>query len=284
MTTDFTSYNQKLEHAIQASRSTLCVGLDPNPERIPSSVIDESGSMAEAFVRFCHGIIEATIDHCAAYKPNIAFFEALGPEGVAAFNVVIDSIPDEKVIIADAKRGDIGTTAQQYDTAFFDFYDVDALTVNPLMGLDTLEVYADHPTKALYVLALTSNPGASDFLLQPMQNGVTLSVRIAQKLNELQGSSQTHLGMVLGATNANEATPVLDSHSKAALLIPGIGAQGGSIETLRKQLQNHQGLPLVSSSRSIIYAGEDKSNWKAASAQAAEETKKKLDPITQRYV
>jgi orotidine-5'-phosphate decarboxylase len=284
MVTETIPYQQKLQQAITASQSTLCVGLDPNPARIPQTVIDESGSMAEAFVRFCHGIIEATMDYCAAYKPNIAFFEALGPEGIAAFNVVLDTIPDSKIVIADAKRGDIGTTAAQYDRAFFDFYNVDALTVNPLMGMDTLSVYADHPEKALYVLTLTSNPGAKDFLLQPMANGHALSTHIAHTLREAQTNSNTHLGMVVGATNAEQASPVLEGHPESALLIPGIGAQGGSVQTLAEQLASHRGLPLISSSRSIIYAGEHDEDWKSASAAAAKKTQSKLVSITQRYV
>ncbi|MGM0589885.1 MAG: orotidine-5'-phosphate decarboxylase [Bacteroidota bacterium] len=278
------TYTAKLQQAITAADSTLCVGLDPNPDRLPPHLIEQSDSMASAFRRFCLGIIEATSDYCAAYKPNIAFFEAIGPDGIDVFADVVAAIPDEKICIADAKRGDIGTTAQQYDTAFFEHYGVDALTVNPLMGMDTLSVYADHPSKSLYVLTLTSNPGAADFLLQTDTDDQLLATRIATRLRDAQSNSQTHLGMVVGATNADHATAVLQAHPQAALLVPGIGAQGGSVDLLARQLRSHAGLPLISSSRSIIYADTSANGWKQGAARAAQQTKAKLDPITNRYV
>lgn len=278
------NFTQKLERAIDQNSSCLCVGLDPNLQLLPGAVRAIDGPPAEQVARFLTTVIDVTRDHCAAYKPNLGFFEALGPDGWDTFQHVLNHIPDDKIIIADAKRGDISSTAEHYAKAFFQHFDVDAITLNPLMGFETLNPFLDDASKAIYVLTLTSNTGARDLLLQNMASGKSLSSYIAGALREKQAESQTRIGMVVGATQASDLEPVIREFPDAPLLIPGVGKQGGSIRALARSLEQHRGLPLINSSRSIIYAGSDSPNWQQAVAEAAETLTSKLSPITQRYV
>ena len=160
------AFIQKLSRSVAESNSTLCVGLDPNLDLLPSTIKKEFESPEEQVLEFCKQVVDATQDFCAAYKPNIAFFEALGARGLDVFEKVLAHIPSSKIVIVDAKRGDISSTAEHYEKAFFQKFDVDAITLNPLMGFDTLKAFSSHESKAIYVLTLTSNPGAADFLKQ----------------------------------------------------------------------------------------------------------------------
>jgi len=247
----------KLANSIRESSSVLCIGLDPNSARLPAQVRTFSEDPVEQVVYFCHQVIQVTEKYCAAFKPNVAFFEALGPHGLDAFNRVVSAIPKRHIIIADAKRGDISTTAEHYKLAFFDQFKVDAITLNPLMGMETLEAFNGDSSKAVYALALTSNAGAQDFLLARSGNFESLSAHIAHQLANTQKYSETHLGMVIGATQSQVAQQVLALHPKAALLIPGFGAQGGDIESLATLLATHSGLPLINSSRGILFDVND---------------------------
>ena len=278
------TYLEKLETAVKKSQSTLCVGLDPNLNLIPDVTREKIGSTSELVYEFCSSVIDATHDHCAAYKPNLAFFEALGKKGLKVLNEVIDYIPEDKIIIADAKRGDISSTAEHYKKAFFDTFKVDAITLNPLMGFETLDAFSDDETKGIYVLALTSNPGAADFLKKPFDGFDMMAEYIASSLFERSVNTEAHLGMVVGATQSAEARSVIEYHSKASLLIPGVGAQGGSIEDLANTLAGHEGIPLINSSRGIIYAGSDQKDWKEHVSIAAKTLKEDLQIITQNYV
>lgn len=278
------TYIEKLSAAIRTSSSTLCVGLDPNLDLIPRPVKEQFDEPEEQVRYFCKLVIDYTADHCAAFKPNLAFFEALGPNGLAVFEDVINHIPNGKIIIADAKRGDISSTAEHYSKTYFDRFDVDAITLNPLMGFETLEAFATFEEKGMYVLTLTSNPGAADFLKRPFADFDSMAQFIADQLAKKSPFKDTHLGMVIGATQADEAIPVLSHHPDGALLIPGIGAQGGSIAELQKMLRNHIGLPLISSSRGIIYAGKDEGDWPKHIAEQAKSMKQKLSTITNKYV
>lgn len=246
-------FTDKLRKAVLTVESPLCVGLDPMPERIPPTLRPSGTDDEAAVLAFCKQIIEATHHYCAAYKPNLAFFEALGPNGLSVFHEVLEYIPSDKIVIADAKRGDIGHTAGRYARAFFSSFDVDAITLNPLMGFETLEPYLDFEDRAIFVLTSTSNPGAADFLEQPFRNRASMSIYIAERLKELAMNRSTHCGMVVGATHPEQIEPVCSAYPNATLLIPGVGTQGGSIEKLRKSLINHQGIPLITVSRSIIY-------------------------------
>lgn len=278
------TFTEKIQHSIRSSNSVLSVGLDPVPARIPQAFREQFSDPHDLVFEFCRRVIEITKTDAAAYKPNLAFFEALGSGGWEVLESLLDGIPYGKLVVADAKRGDIGTTALKYKEAFFDRLQVDALTLNPLMGLDTLDPFVEDDSKAVFVLVMTSNPGASDFLQMPVTNKSSLGEYIAEKLSLKQKESNTHIGMVIGATQAAIAKPVLEAYPAAHLLIPGIGAQGGDPSKLNKLLSNHQGLPLINSSRAILYAGQDHENWEERIAQKASETRQMLEPITQRFL
>lgn len=278
------NFTEKLRSAVRNANSTLCIGLDPNLALIPNSIKAEFSEPEEQVLFFCKKIISSTQEHCAAYKPNLAFFEALGASGLAVFKEVVDHIPKEKIIVADAKRGDISTTAEHYKKSFFDQFHVDAVTLNPLMGFETLDEFSKYPSKGIYVLALTSNSGADDFLKKPFEGFDLMGQFIASELAKRSEECETHLGMVIGATQAELSKSVTDHHLSASLLIPGIGAQGGSVEELSKSLNGHEGIPLINSSRGIIYAGNDHENWPEHVAHKAQQTKENLNNITEKYV
>ncbi len=277
------TFTEKLTTAIKTTNSTLCVGLDPNLNLLPDPIKHQEIQSPQKVEKFLKKVIDVTSDHCAAFKPNLGFFEALGPDGWDIFAEILGYIPSGKIIIADAKRGDISSTAEHYAKAFFEQFDVDAVTLNPLMGFETLDPFLNNESKGIYVLTLTSNPGANDILLQELSAGETVSAYIAKRLCDTQNRSKTSVGMVVGATKAGELEPVISHFSEAPLLIPGVGKQGGSITQLAKVLEHHQGTPLINSSRSIIYAGRG-TNWSDGVAQSAKNFKNRLSPITKRYV
>jgi len=278
------TFLQKLKKSVLRAGSVLCVGLDPNLDLLPQPIKVQFDTPEEQVVSFCKLVVDYTSEYCAAFKLNLAFFEALGSNGLSVLEEVIGHIPDDKIIVADAKRGDISSTAEHYRKAFWGKFDVDAITLNPLMGFDTLEAFSKDDTKGIYVLTLTSNTGAADFLKKPFFGFDMMSQFIADQLYERSSGSRSHLGMVIGATQAEEAESVLSHHPNGALLIPGIGAQGGSISELAKALKDHKGIPLINSSRGIIYAGKDEGDWPEYVADAAKSMKQKLNQITQQYV
>lgn len=276
------TYKEKLLHAVQASQSTLCVGLDPDPEKIPAPLKHQFKDPCELVFDFCRRVIEATKTVTAAYKPNVAFFEALGPGGWEVMHALADLIPGGKILIADAKRGDIGTTAEKYKIAFFDQLAADAITLNPLMGLDTLDPFLHDEKRAVYALAMTSNRGAADFLQLEVYGRQSLGEYISEHLAKIQAAGKSPVGMVVGATvEAGKLLPVLRANPTAPLLIPGLGAQGGDPVSLKDNLAGHIGTPLINSSRAILYAGGNEENWEELVALKASETRELLKPITQ---
>lgn len=277
------TYTEKLLNAIRSAGSCLCVGLDPNLDRIPEPVKKAYPDPAEQVLYFCRTVIDYSEQHCAAFKPNLAFFEALGAKGLEVFEKVVAHIPDDKIVIADAKRGDISSTAEHYYKAYFETFNVDALTLNPLMGFETLDAFKDHPEKALYVLALTSNSGAADFLRKPFEGYAMMGQYIAAGLKERSAGNRTHLGMVIGATQTETAGSVLEQHPEGSLLIPGIGAQGGSVDDTLQALKSHKGPALINSSRGIIYAGNNDEDWAEKVHESARQTKERLKDITALY-
>lgn len=276
-------FDEKLHQSIKNTRSVLCVGLDPNTDLFPDEVTRSSKNRAEQVLEFCAGVIKASGNYAYAYKINTAYFESLGKAGFDILGRVRALIPSDKIVIADAKRGDVGHTADQYKKAFFDVFNFDAITLSPLMGLDTLKPYLGAEEKGIFVLALTSNPGAKDFLLKPLGSS-NLSCFIAESLSKQQQVSKTSIGMVIGATQ-KDAGQVLSAFPGSNLLIPGIGAQGGSLEKLELALKDHNGLPLVSVSRGILYP--DKQNnlgWMQAIEKQAQSYHQQLHNISQKYV
>lgn len=280
------TFTQKLQRAVQTSNSVLSVGLDPDPTRMPDSLKKQFRDPCDVTHEFCRRVIECTKTEVAAYKPNLAFFEALGSGGWKVLESLTELIPHGKMIIADAKRGDIGSTANQYKIAFFDKLQVDAITLNPLMGLDTLDPFLEDKSRGVYVLTLTSNPGSDQFLEKTLHQhfDTTLAEYISRQLYQKNKTSETHLGMVVGATRAATAGNVLQANPHAHLLIPGVGTQGGNINQLIKLLRRHSGIPLINSSRAILYAGEGTENWEEQVALKASETRRLLDPIAKQYL
>jgi orotidine-5'-phosphate decarboxylase len=283
-------FTEKLHSAIQINRTVLCVGLDPLPERIPAAIRVQTDSVGEQLAIFCRVVVDATKDLCAAYKPNLAFFEALGVSGMEAFQAVLEYLPEDKIVIADAKRGDIGNTAQQYRKAYMETWPCDAITLSPLMGVETLTPFLTQDRFGIYVLTLTSNPGAADFLDQRLENGQTLSQHIAQKIGHLNDKFPGQAGMVIGATQTEKLAGILKLNPNGALLIPGIGVQGGKIEELRAALEQHKGLPLINVSRSIMYGHRtsetltDMGEVKALIRERALTYRNEMKPITDLFL
>lgn len=235
------SYEKKLRERITAAGSQLCVGLDPRPE-------EHEGSLARV-ESFLDEVVEGSLEYTAAYKPNSAYFEAMGPEGLELLQRVIARIPNDVPVILDAKRSDIGETQRRYAVTCFEVYGADAVTLNPFMGYDSLDPFLDYDGKGLYLLAVTSNPGSAD--LQRRESG-------GRKLYEFVGDfakraaaegRAAEVGLVVGLTNAG--TEVLAGLPDVPLLIPGLGAQGGDLSCLRGA--SRQASNVINVSRGVLY-------------------------------
>ena len=235
---------------IRRKRSFLCVGLDPDVLKLPSHLLKN----AEGVKEFCAEIIRTTLDFCVSYKLNLAFFESLGWEGFKVFEEIVASIPKTHFIIADAKRGDIGNTSELYARAFFERMNCDALTINPYMGSDSVKPFLNHKDKWAIVLGLTSNEGAQDFELGKMGDQY-LFEKVLKSCSDW--GSKNNMMLVVGATQAPYYEAIRSIISEHFLLIPGVGAQGGSLEDVCKGLLNDDIGILVNSSREIIYASKD---------------------------
>ncbi len=252
------NFLEKLLQAARSNRSLLCIGLDPDPELMPK---------VDVF-QFNRAIIDATSDLVRAYKPNLAFYEALGIEGLKALERTVAYIPKGIPIIGDAKRGDIGSTARAYARALFETLGFDAATVNPYLGYDSLEPFIEYKEKGVFILCRTSNVGSAHFqALTLTETSRPLFELVAQRAREwnLYGN----LGLVVGATYPEELRRVRQICPEMPLLIPGIGAQGGDLASAVRYGVDAKGeKAIISSSRRIIYAskGED---FAAAAREAA---------------
>jgi orotidine-5'-phosphate decarboxylase len=265
------SFVLTLQAAWQRTQSMLCVGLDPDPARMPPSVADRP----DAIGHFCRGIVDATASYVCAFKPQIAYFAAARAED--QLEALIDHIhrtcPGIPVVL-DAKRGDIGATAEQYAREVFERYRADAVTASPYMGFDSIEPYLGSRDRGVFVLCRTSNPGGSD--LQALEiEGERLYERVA-RLVAGPWNTNGQLGLVVGATFPGELARVRALVGDMPLLVPGIGAQGGDIEATVSAgaATGGQGM-LVSSSRAILYASSG-TDWAQAAAQAARATRDAL--------
>ena len=243
---------QELVRQIRERQSFLCVGLDTDLQKIPQHLL----ALQDPIFAFNQAIIDATAPYCVAYKPNLAFYEAHGVQGILAFERTVKYIRDhypQHFIIADAKRGDIGNTSQMYARTFFGEYDVDALTVAPYMGEDSVTPFLQgYPGKWVILLALTSNKGSLDFQLTQDEQGERLFEKVIRKSQEW--GDEENLMYVVGATRGQLFQDIRRVAPRAFLLVPGVGAQGGSLEEVcRYGMIEDCGL-LVNSSRAIIYA------------------------------
>ena len=257
---------QLIEQIFQ-KKTFLCVGLDPDIRKMPECVQQEE----DPIFFFNKQIIDATAPYCVAYKPNLAFYECMGVKGMISFERTVEYLqkfyPDH-FIIADAKRGDIGNTSAMYARTFFEEYNVDALTVAPYMGEDSVTPFLEYKGKWVVLLALTSNKGSHDFQLTEDKEGERLFEKVLKKSQ--QWGNEDNMMYVVGATQGQMFQDIRKVAPNHFLLVPGVGAQGGSLQEVCKYgIIKDCGL-LVNSSRGIIYAGHDE-NFAQASAEKAKD-------------
>jgi len=297
-----TTFADRLLAASEASQSLVCVGLDADPVLMPMEVLrqaqdergqgagqdervvgqDQDGRQAgggwfsyeaeRAVVEFNRAIVDATADLVCAYKPNIAFYEALGLPGLRALETTVAYIRDvapDCVIIGDVKRGDIGNTVEAYATAMFDVWGFDAVTVNPWGGIDTVGAWLGRPEKGIFVWCRGSNPGAADLQELVVDGGEPVYMRMARGLAEMP--SNGNLGLVVGATAPEQLAAVRDVCPAMPFLIPGVGAQGGDLEaSVRNGVDAAGRMAVINSGRGIIYASSGPDYADAARRAASE--------------
>jgi orotidine-5'-phosphate decarboxylase len=262
---------QELVHIIRKKKSFLCVGLDSEISKLPPHLLRDEDPVFE----FNKQIIDATIDFAVAYKPNLAFYESSGLKGWISLEKTISYLhmmKDRVFLIADAKRGDIGNTSSQYAKAFFDILDVDAITVAPYMGSDSVQPFLNYPGKWTIVLALTSNKGASDF--QYLQSEGQHVFEHVLRTSSKWGSKENMM-FVVGATQAQQLETVRKIIPDHFLLVPGVGAQGGSLQEVARYGMTHEAGLLVNASRSIIFASS-KEDFAEKAREEAEKMQKEM--------
>ncbi|MDQ2784930.1 MAG: orotidine-5'-phosphate decarboxylase [Chloroflexota bacterium] len=261
-----TTFRERLDGAVAANGSLLCIGLDPEAAKLPAAL--RSLPVEEALGTFLHGIIAATADLVCCYKPNLAFYLA---HGAAGWNVLLglrETIPAHIPILLDAKYGDIGSTAEMYARSAFDVVRADAVTVSPYVGGDALAPFFARDDRAAFVLCKTSNPGSGDLQDVPLASGEAVSLRIAARIRDW-GAARSNVGAVVGATYPAELAAIRAAIPAAPILVPGIGAQGGDLEgAVRAGMDSHGAGILVSASRSVLYASAGDDYADAARAEA----------------
>ncbi len=274
---------QELIQQIKEKQSFLCVGLDTDIDKMPKSLINQVKKEYEEeeltfgmLLEFNTSIIDATAPYCVAYKPNLAFYEAYGMDGIAAFEGTVEYLQENyphHMIIADAKRGDIGNTSKMYAKTFFEQYGVDALTVAPYMGEDSVTPFLGYKDKWVVLLALTSNKGSQDFQLTEDAQGERLFEKVLKKSQEW--GNDENMMYVVGATQGQMFQDIRKVAPNHFLLVPGVGAQGGSLQEVCKYGMNKDCGLLVNSSRGIIYAssGDD---FAEVAAQKAQELQQQM--------
>lgn len=266
---------QQLFQNIQRKKSFLCVGLDTDINKLPEHVVNNSD---DPLFEFNVAIIDATADLCVAYKPNLAFYESEGLEGwdvlERTVNYIRSKYPDQ-FIIADAKRGDIGNTSQMYARAFFEKMDFDAITVAPYMGEDSVTPFLTYENKWVILLALTSNKGAFDFQFTE-EKGEKLFEKVL-KTSQNWGTNENMM-YVIGATKAEMLADVRNIVPNHFLLVPGVGAQGGSLQEVAKYGLNEECGLLVNSSRQILYASSN-SDFAEKARHEAHKVQKEMEEI-----
>lgn len=269
------SFLQKLENSWRDTGSQLMVGLDPDPHRFPADI----QGRADAVYAFCRAIVDATAEYVCGFKPQIAYFAAQRAEDqLEALCRYIRQAYPHLPIVLDAKRGDIGATAQQYAREAFERYNADAVTVNPYMGFDSVEPYLEYQDKGIVVLCRTSNPGGDDLQSMQTAQGVPVYLHVAGLVADSWNRNQ-QCALVVGATYPAEIARVRERVGDMPLLIPGIGAQGGNIEATVRAGRTAKGTGMmINSSRAILYAcaGED---WCSAAANTAKMTRDAINAI-----
>ena len=242
------SFNTRLKDVCEKKQSRLCIGLDIDPEKLPKS----AGNTIFGWEEFTRGIVDATIDLCPVYKLNMAFYECYGAQGFQWMENVVHHIGNRAITIADGKRGDIGNTARKYADSIFGYFGFDAVTVSPYMGRDSILPFLGNESKGVFILCLTSNSSAADF--QSLKSdGNTLYQSVAETAMEL--NKNDNVGLVIGATKVEQMDEISEISNGLSWLVPGVGAQGGDLETsLRKS--NTSGTGIINISRGVLYAGD----------------------------
>ncbi len=269
----------KLLAAARQHNSLLCIGLDPEQERLPSRL--RNMPVARAVTYFCQAVIEATSPYVCAFKPNLAFFEALGPDGMHVFQDVLKAVPEHIPIIADAKRGDLGNTARNYASAIFDVYGCDAVTVNPYMGYDSAAPFLAYEEKMSFFLCRTSNPGASDFqellVSEVSEKKKFLYEEVAHRVQSW--NKRGNCGLVVGATYPRELATIRSICPDMPILIPGVGAQGGDLAASVVVGADKAGeRAIISISRSVLYASSN-DVFAAAAADEAQKLRDRMNEV-----
>jgi len=256
------TFNENLNSLILKKKSYLCVGLDPDMEKIPEIMLKEKNPIK----KFTEDIINASKDYAVAFKANLAFFECEGFKGLEALESLRKNIPDDVVLILDGKRGDIGNTANKYAKSAYEILGADAVTVNPYMGFDAIKPFIENEEKGAFVLGLTSNKSALD--LQYLQVGEeTLYMNVCKKVN--QWNLNNNCGLVVGATKPQELAEIREKFPALSFLVPGVGAQGGDLETVIKngKNSNRTGL-LINVGRDIMFHSTENNFAEKASERA----------------
>lgn len=264
-------FMQQLRKIQLKQKSLLCIGLDVDNAKLPVHL----HSVENPWLEFNRQIIEATHDLVCAYKPNLAFYEAMGERGLIVLRETLKLIPKSVLTIGDGKRGDIGNTAERYAISLFDDFGFDAVTVNPYMGFDSVEPFLKNPEKGVFILILTSNPGSKDF--QRLKVGTKpLYEKIVHTIKKW--NTNQNIGIVVGATHPKDLQRIRKIVPEMPILIPGIGKQGGNLKSaIRYGCDKHGQLAIINVSRSIIYASSGKDFAEAARTEAkkmVEEMKK----------
>ncbi|MCX6825960.1 MAG: orotidine-5'-phosphate decarboxylase [candidate division Zixibacteria bacterium] len=255
------SATSELKKIQEKNKSMLCVGLDLDRKKVPTIYATSIKGLYDFAVR----IIAATSDIVAAYKPNLAFFEELGPEGFSLLEKISNRIPDEVPMIIDGKLGDIGSTASHYASAMFERFGADWVTVNPYMGYDSIRPFLEYKDKGAFVLCLTSNPGSRDFQFLHVLNK-PIYMYVAEKV--AYWDKEQNLGLVVGATHPEQLVDIRKAGGDVPILIPGVGAQGGSLEqAITAGTDNFKKMALINVSRTVIYASPEEDFDKAARAE-----------------
>lgn len=269
------NFTERLRNAQSACDSMVCVGLDPDIAKLPDALRQKYAKPEAAILAFNSAIIQATAPYACAYKLNSAFYENLGSRGFSTLAATIDLIPDHALCIVDAKRGDIGNTARSYASSIFNLLGADGCTVAPYMGFDAVQPFLEYRGRATFVLVRTSNP-SSDELQSLMVSGIPLYEHVASQAAAWGKKASGSVGFVVGATKPRELQRLRDQHPTIPFLIPGVGAQGGSIEAAACAATT-KGLVLVNSSRSILYASPNED----FDQMAAKATRKLRDELNQ---
>jgi len=252
----------KLRQASQSNHSFLCVGLDPHPSLLPEKDV----------AAFNRAIIEATADLACCYKPNLAFYEAMGPQGLEVLQRTVEAVPGHLPVIADGKRNDIASTAEAYARALFDVYGFDAATVNPYLGTDSLAPFLQRPDKGAFVLCRTSNPGGADLQgLTVTSDGASRPLyEVVAELARDRWNERGNVGLVVGATFPGELGRIRQLCPRLPFLLPGVGAQGADVESAVRNALDEDGAGfIINSSRQILYASSDR-DYAQAARRAAE--------------